>query len=433
MAKEKIEDVLVPAKDQPYPIPTNWLWMQLKGVVSVSKERTDAFTDSTIRYVGLEHMRKDEGIVSSGSPTDVRSTKNVFHAGQVLYGKLRPYLNKHDVAMFDGICSTDILVFDVLSRSIPQYVNYYLDQREFIRYVVENSKGINLPRVSEKEILSAVIPLPPLPEQQRIVDRIESLFAKMDEAKEKSEAVVDGYEDRKAAILHQAFTGELTAVWRKKNSIPDSWKKSPFEKCISVMQNGISKRKGTDGEPYVVLRLANLTDDGFDTNDLREIFLDEKEQKAYALKPDDVLMIRVNGSKDNVGKLFAVGDQQKWAFCDHIIRMRYTKDISSKYMVYYSQTREYKTYVMDNMVSSAGQNTISRKGMAGLIIPIPKIEEQMEIVDILDRLITQEKSIKEAAEQVISQIDTMKKAILAHAFRGELGTNDPSEPPADIS
>lgn len=79
-------------------------------------------------------------------------------------------------------------------------------------------------------------PSPPLAEQQRIVDRIERLFAKLDEAKEKAQAVVDGFKTRKAAILHKAFTGELTAKWRITNDIEFStWKRKSFGECILKM------------------------------------------------------------------------------------------------------------------------------------------------------------------------------------------------------
>ena len=430
--EERLKQALVPAEEQPYSVPENWCWVYLKTLAQTSKEKTEDFSESKIKYVGLEHLQKDCGIVGYGSAADVKSLKNVFHSGQILYGKLRPYLNKHDVAEFSGVCSTDILVFNATSLVIPQYVNFFFDQQNFIEYASANSKGINLPRVSEAVILDAFSPLPPLAEQQRIVDRIESLFAKLDEAKEKAQIVVDGFEARKAAILHKAFTGELTEKWRQENNTAlSSWENVPFDECILKMQNGLAKRNGTSGSLFVVLRLANLSDDGFNTEDLREILLDEKEQLNYALRQNDVIMIRVNGSKDNVGKQFLITTQKNWAFCDHIIRIVYKETIQPKYMIYFSKSEKYRFYVKENMVSSAGQNTISRKGMSKLIVPLPTLPEQEEIVSILDNLLNKEQQAKETAEAVLDQIEAMKKSILARAFRGELGTNDPAEESAE--
>ena len=87
-------------------------------------------------------------------------------------------------------------------------------------------------RAKPKYVGTYPIPIPPLPEQQRIVDRIESLFSKLDAAKTKAQAVIDGHESRKAAILHKAFTGELTKKWREENNISfEDWSFQPLKDC----------------------------------------------------------------------------------------------------------------------------------------------------------------------------------------------------------
>lgn len=311
---------------------------------------------------------------------------------------------------------------------MPQYIKMSIDNPKTQDMLISQTKVTSIPNLTLEIIGNCAIPLAPLAEQQRIVDRIESLFSKLDEAKEKAQAVVDSFETRRAAILHKAFTGELTAKWREEHGAGmESWEYKTFEAIVENMQNGLAKRKGISGTPYVVLRLANLTDCGFNTDDLREILLDEKEQANYELRPNDVIMIRVNGSKDNVGKQYLITNQHHWAFCDHIIRIQYSNRLLPQYMIYFSRSKNYRIYVKENIVSSAGQNTISRKGMVGLVVPIPCLNEQFEIVHILDDLFSKEQQSKEAAEAALDQINLMKKSILARAFRGELGTNDPSE------
>ena len=306
------------------------------------------------------------------------------------------------------------------------YLYYFL--LHVIDELYAKTHGSGMVHITLKPFKSTPIPVPELDIQRKIAETIRNLFAKLDEAKEKAQEVVDGFETRKAAILHKAFSGELTAKWREENNISfDEWNNKLFDECIEKMQNGLAKRNGSSGVPYVVLRLANLADDGFVTDDLREIVLDEKEQKSYRLNVGDVVMIRVNGSKDNVAKQILVTENNLWAFCDHIIRIKYNESVLPEYMVLYSKSEAYKIYVKDNIVSSAGQNTISRKGMARLSIPVPSIDEQKEIANILSDMFEKELHVKETAEAVIAQIDIMKKAILARAFRGELGANDPSE------
>ena len=301
-------------------------------------------------------------------------------------------------------------IFKVIPKKdiSKKYLYYYL--LHVVDQLYAKAHGSGMVHITIKPFKATTIPLPPLPEQQRIVDRIESLFAKLDEAKQKAQDALDSFETRKAAILHKAFTGELTAQWRKEHDVGmEQWGQICFDNSFIKMQNGLAKRSGSSGVPYSVLRLANLSDAGISTEDMRTILLDTKEQENYGLKKNDVLMIRVNGSKENVGKQFLLTTDNQWAFCDHIIRIKYKENLLPAYMVYFSKSDTYKLYVENHMVSSAGQNTISRKGMASLSIPVPDLREQTEIVRILDDLLAKEQQAKEAAEAVLEQIDLMKK------------------------
>ena len=186
-----------------------WQRCLLGDVLISSKQKTTDFSSSDLKYVGLENMEKDGGQISFQAADDVRSTKNVFCVGDLLYGKLRPYLNKHGVAAFDGVCSTDILVFKASEQAEIEFVNYFLSLPKFIEYAVANSKGINLPRVSEKVILRAEIFLPPPEEQKEIVRLLDDLLGREQQAKELATKTLERTELMKKSILARAFCGEL--------------------------------------------------------------------------------------------------------------------------------------------------------------------------------------------------------------------------------
>ena len=192
-----------------YEIPKNWHWVRLSNIISISKETTDDFSDKKIKYIGLENIEKNGGINSVGDISEVKSLKNVFHKGQILYGKLRPYLNKHDIADFDGVCSTDILVLDSNSNTTNIFVNYYLSDIHFIDYVIYNSRGINLPRITTKILLNASFPLPPIEEQKEIVKILDSVLSKEKQVKEIAEKEIKRVKDLKKNIITRAFVGEL--------------------------------------------------------------------------------------------------------------------------------------------------------------------------------------------------------------------------------
>lgn len=160
-------------------------------------------------YLGLEHFGSGYGIIGGASGEDVKSTKGKFKKGDILYGRLRPYLDKHDIVDRDGICSTDILIFRCDDEvSINKYINYFMGMNDFKSYAMENSKGINLPRVSAKVLEELVIPIFTVEEQIKIVTILDNLFSKEIELSDITN-IDDNIELIKKSILANAFRGEL--------------------------------------------------------------------------------------------------------------------------------------------------------------------------------------------------------------------------------
>ena len=430
--EERLQQALVPAEEQPYEVPENWVWVRLGAIAEIVTGGTPS----------KKHPEYYGGNFPFYKPSDLDQGRLTYDASEYLseegknVSRIIPK-NSTAVCCIGSIGKCGYLMCEgttnqQINSAIPKInslcLYYYLCTENFVQDLLSMASATTIAIVNKSKIESCAFPLPPLSEQQRIVERIEELFAKLDEAKERLQEVADSFAVRKAAILHKAFTGELTKQWRRENGVSDeSWEERKFDDCIEKMQNGLSKRKGDEGNNIGVLRLANLGEDDLVLDDLRYILLTEKEEKNYLLSKDDVIMIRVNGSKDNVARQIVINTDEKLAFCDHIIRIKYNPNIVVRYVMYFSKTNAYRKYVEDNMVSSAGQNTISRKGLASLVIPLPSIEEQHEIVRLIDELLARERAAQQAAEQALASINLMKKSILARAFRGELGTNKASE------
>lgn len=437
--EEKLEQALVPREEWPYEVPENWCWVRFKYLAKDmadgpfgSNLKTEHYTEKQeVRIIQLSNVSEGEWRDENKKYTTFEHaqtiSRSIVEPGNIVITKMMP-------AGRAMICPNDEKMYVLSSDNIkvvPQeiidakYMEYGINSHVFNRQVVENTQGITRARTSIKKIKEYSFPLPPLPEQQRIVNRIESLFSKLDEAKEKAQEALDSFDERKAAILHKAFSGELTKKWREKNGVGiDSWEEKLFDDCIEKMQNGIAKRKGDKGSFVKVLRLANISDNSIDASEMRQIQLTEKEKETYTLNINDIVMIRVNGSKENVARQILVEEKNEWAFCDHIIRIVVKSDILPAFMVLFTKTNNYRYYIDEHMVSSAGQNTISRKGMSELRIPLPTIPEQRQIIRMVDNVVEKEKDVMCRITQVTKQIDMLKKSILAKAFRGELETND---------
>jgi type I restriction enzyme S subunit len=200
----------------PVELPEGWVRTTIGDIVQPSKEKTDPRKVGTTRFVGLEHIEKDTGLLSGfGSSGQVTSTKAVFHTGDLLYGRLRPYLNKVWVADFDGVCSTDILVFPRHQHLSTEFLRYRLLSRDFVEYATQRMTGVQHPRVSFDALQHFPVALPPAAAQQRIVAKIDELLSQLDAgmvALEKAKTLLHSY---RRAVLKAAMSGELTREWRE--------------------------------------------------------------------------------------------------------------------------------------------------------------------------------------------------------------------------
>ena len=421
--EERLQQALVPAKEQPYEVPENWVWVRLIGNVNSC----------------LDGYRKP--INSSERAKRVGKVPYYGATGQV--GWIDDYLtNEHLVLLGeDGAPFLDLLkdkayiIFGeawvnnhahILKSYFGEIGNvflmHYLNMVDYKDYV----KGTTRLKLTQGSMQLMPFPLPPLSEQQRIVESIEELFAKLDEAKERLQEVADSFAVRKAAILHKAFTGELTKQWRRENGVRDeSWEEKTISEICSSLKYGTSKKSSDDGE-VVVLRMGNLQNGEIDWSNL-SYTSDEEDIKKYLLKSGDVLFNRTN-SPELVGKTSIYRGEMPAIYAGYLIKLDYEKNIVvGDYLNYYLNSSKAKEYYMQVKTDGVSQSNINAKKIGEFEIPLPTLSEQHEIVRLINDLLARERSAQQAAEQALASIDLMKKSILARAFRGELGTNKASE------
>lgn len=189
------------------PVPEHWETVRLEQLMRLRTENVLPEDVPDMRYVGLEHM--DSGGINLqrwGRTEQVRSAKSRFYPTDILYGKLRPYLDKAALAEWEGVCSTDILVFTAYNETaLPDYLAGLLHTRSFIEHAISTTSGVNHPRTSWSSIKSFVTPCPPMSEQQEIARILSTVDGK-----------IESEENRKAALqvlfktmLHQLMTGKV--------------------------------------------------------------------------------------------------------------------------------------------------------------------------------------------------------------------------------
>lgn len=437
--EERLQQALVPAEEQPYEVPENWVWVRLGEVVDVlNGDRGKNYpAKSTLSKEGIPFISAanlcDNIVVEDDLLCMSEEQYSKLSAGKLMLNDIvlciRGSLGKHGKFPFKkGAIASSLVILRSKDRGrlTDGYVMQYLDVPLFYDEIKKYDNGTAQPNLAAKNLELFSFPLPPLSEQQRIVERIEELFAKLDEAKERLQEVADSFAVRKAAILHKAFTGELTKQWRCENGVSDeSWEEKTIGEICSSLKYGTSKKSSDDGE-VVVLRMGNLQNGEIDWSNLAYTS-DEEDIKKYLLKSGDVLFNRTN-SPELVGKTSIYRGEMPAIYAGYLIKLDYEKNIVvGDYLNYYLNSSKAKEYYMQVKTDGVSQSNINAKKIGEFEIPLPTITEQHEIVRLIDDLLARERAAQQATEQALASIDLMKKSILARAFRGELGTNKASE------
>lgn len=186
--KIKKEKELPPIKSEeiPFEIPENWEWCRLGEICNYgsSPKAGPKNLQKDTWVLDLEDIEKETSKLLMKirfSERDSLSTKNVFKKGEVLYSKLRPYLDKVIVADENGVCTTEILPLTLFGKLNPYFIRYSLKRSDFLKYVNSVTKGMKMPRLGTPEGRMALVPLPSLSEQHRIVAKLEQLMHYCDE------------------------------------------------------------------------------------------------------------------------------------------------------------------------------------------------------------------------------------------------------------
>ncbi|WP_044936636.1 restriction endonuclease subunit S [Pseudobutyrivibrio sp. LB2011] len=309
------------------------------------------------------------------------------------------------------------------------YYLYYVINTEYFHYNVSHQGGGSAQaNLKMSHVLNMLVPIPPLQEQHRIVVKIEELLPYVDryaEAYEKLEQFNAKFpEDMKKSILQYAIQGKLVEQRTEEGNaeeqyqqiqeekqklikegkikkekplseitadeipfdIPETWKWIRFGE-IYKLTNGLASR-GKFGKPMCpVLRLADLSNDRVNTSDVRLLGIDEKEKNSHLVKKDDLIFIRVNGTRDRVGRAYLYDGDNEISYCDHLFcGHALVTSIDVKYIQYIFNSHFIRCQLNPEIKTTAGQNTISQGSMNNIILPLPPYNEQKRIAAKIEEL-----------------------------------------------
>ena len=457
--EEKLKQALVPVDEQPYTIPSNWVWTRLGNIVTldngeiIDNEELDYFDVKTLRRnsdTGVDVEKKISGRIVEKN--DLVILVDGENSGEVFKIPYRGYMGS----------TFKKLKFN--TEEIWNYISMFLRKN---KEVFKNNKvGSAIPHLNKKLFKEFEFPLPSLNEQKRIVEKLDFLFEKTKRAKEIIEEIKVDIENRKISILDRAFKGTLTSKWRNENktsdvkellkSINDEKIKKWEEDCLQAEKDGNKKPKKpiikeikdmivpVDEQPYklpdswVWVRLGDIEEIKMGQSPKGEE-ISENGLYSFIGGPADMGddFPKIKRFTDNSTRLSEYGDL--------IISVRATigkTNISDKSYclgrgVCAVSTKNIKINFLRNYIFSITNylysmstgttfSQISKEDIIKICFPLPPLEEQQEIVRVLDGVLENENKVKELLE-LEERIDILEKSILHKAFKGELGTQNSSD------
>jgi type I restriction enzyme S subunit len=395
----------------------------LSDVCSLVSDQCDPTKTDHEIYVGLEHVDPGAFVLSRhGTSKDVVSAKNRFKKNDILYGKLRPYLDKAVLAQQEGICSTDILVFRPRENVCPVFVLAHIHSKPFVEYAVQTTHGVNHPRTSWAALKEFRCAVPPFSEQEKVA----AVLWKIQKAVGIEDAVVRNARDLKKSLLPRLFTHGLRGEPLKETEIgpvPESWDAQLLSQCAHV-QTGVAKGRPIDPShlievPY--LRVANVQHGRLDLSEMKKIQIRPEELGRYSLRKDDVVLTE-GGDFDKLGRGFIWDGQiEPCVHQNHIFAVRPHRDhLLPHYLAYLIQSPHGRGYFLTVAHKTTNLACINTSKLKALPVPMPSLGEQEEIANILqtvDRKIDIHESKKSSLRELF-------KTMLHKLMTAQIRVND---------
>ena len=379
---------------------------RFSSVVHLNTYRSaDPLAAGIERFVGLEHITPENlHIRSWGQVADGVTFTNTFQRGQVLFGKRRAYQRKVAFAEFDGVCSSDIYVFESKDPDalLPELLPFICQTEGFYQHAVKTSAGSLSPRTNWGQLADYEFPLPPLDEQRRIADL---LWAADDSITE--------YQNVFSAT--EKLELSLVAQYTKVKNSREKMQIREFADVAYGLTVDPSRRNSEEEKPY--LRVANVGRNFIDLTEVKNIGFVKGDVERYALQVGDVLVVEGHANVDEIGRAALwTGQLEECLHQNHIlrIRVRNNQEIHPKYLLTFINSPTGKSYMRSRAKSTSGLNTINSTVLNVMEIPVLPFNEQKEIL----KVIGETEKTKEFTQSHLENSLALKKKLLVSKLGG---------------
>lgn len=413
-----------------YELPDGWEWKTVGECCDVNRRDPalkNMSDDTLVSFVPMAAVDADQGAIAK--PVDrpfseVRKGFTPFSNGDVIFAKITPSMENGKAAIANGLTngfgfgSTEFHVMHPKDSVIAEWVFHFIRQQSFRDEAKGSFAGTaGQLRVPEKFILNTDIPLAPIPEQQRIISKIERLFEQSRTARTALTHVPVLMAQFRRAVLDSATSGRLTEEWRETHPDAPEHRSVSLREVATEFKYGTSAKSQKSGE-VPVLRMGNIQDRKLDWNDL--VFTSDKNEiEKYRLTPGDVLFNRTN-SPELVGKTAIYKGERPAIYAGYLIRVKCSDALLPDYLNYCLNSPAGRDWASQVKSDGVSQSNINAQKLADFKFDLPPIEEQIEIVSRVEKVFAQADIVEQAASVSLRRAEQVDQSILARAFRGEL-------------
>lgn len=408
-------------------VPEHWEVARVKRLATLRNERrSDVSTETT--YIGLEDVEAGSGKykpTNGSSRQSEDSTVGIFYEGDVLYGKLRPYLRKAIVSEMEGCCSTEFLVLRA-EKTEPKWLQEWLLTPDVTHQIESGCEGAKMPRADWWHVGSIEAVYPDQDEQAQILATLDRETARIDALIGKKTRFIELLKEKRQALITHAVTKGLDPNVKMKDSgvewigqVPEHWEVKPFKYILSApMSYGANESAESDDPNHPrYIRITDLTENGTLREDTFKTLPWDKAY-SYLLSDGDILLAR---SGATVGKSFLYRETNGAAcFAGYLIKASCDEEKAlPKYIYAYLQSHSYWEYISGSNIQSTIQN-VSAEKYSSMVLPVPQREEQATIAATLDRETARIDTLIGKAEQSITLLKERRSAFITAAVTGQI-------------
>ena len=433
-------------------------------------------------FIGLEHIEAHTmRLLDTARTIDVKSSGSYFGTGDILYGRLRPYLNKVYSPDFSGLASGEFIVFPSQANLDNAYLKYFLNQWEFVSFVTRQNTG-DRPRVDFAQFADYSLPLPPLTEQGRIVGEIETQFTRLDASvaalrraqvnlkRYRASVLKDACEGRlvpteaelarsegrdyeSAGVLLERILEERRALWESQEKrrgkykepsapdtsalpgLPEGWVWATVGTCLADIRAGKNfkcEERPPRCQEYGVVKVSSVTWGEFDETESKTCYDDNKIDHSLLIGTGDFLFSRANTLQLVGACVIVKAVRLSLMLSDKILRFTVIQ-VPQEWLLYCLRSvfgrDEIERLATGNQES---MRNIGQERIREIRLPLPPLAEQRRIVAEVERRLSVVQQAEATMEASLARAERLRQSILKQAFSGKLVPQDPDDEPASV-